>query len=50
MEQGIFGFAFAQLGQFSENTSFAHFTIGHVVMIAVGLFFITLAIVKEGYP
>jgi len=50
MEQGIFGFAFAQLGQFFENTSFAHFTIGHVVMIAVGLFFITLAIVKHYEP
>lgn len=36
--------------KFIEYTSFANITIGHVVMIAVGLIFIYLAITKEYEP
>jgi len=39
-----------QLSQFIGYTAFANFTIGHLVMIAVGLVFIYLAIVKEYEP
>jgi carboxybiotin decarboxylase len=38
------------LQQFFTYTAFANFTIGHVVMIIIGLIFITLAIVKEYEP
>jgi oxaloacetate decarboxylase beta subunit len=38
------------LQQFFTYTAFANFTIGHVVMILIGLTFITLAIVKEYEP
>ncbi len=38
------------LQQFFTYTAFANFTIGHVVMILIGLIFITLAIVKEYEP
>ncbi len=38
------------LTQFMEYTAFANFTIGHVVMILVGLAFIYLAIAKEFEP
>ena len=41
---------FDQLVQFSSYTAFAHITIGHVVMICVGLFFIYLAITKHYEP
>ncbi|MDR1273403.1 MAG: sodium ion-translocating decarboxylase subunit beta [Odoribacteraceae bacterium] len=36
--------------QFFEYTAFANFTVGHIFMIAIGLVFITLAIVKEYEP
>jgi carboxybiotin decarboxylase len=38
------------LGQFFTYTAFANFTIGHVIMLLVGLTFITLAIVKDFEP
>ncbi len=38
------------LTQFMEYTAFANFTIGHVIMILVGLVFIYLAIAKEFEP
>ena len=38
------------MNQFFQYTAFANFTIGHLIMIAVGLVFITLAIVKEYEP
>ncbi len=38
------------LQQFITYTSFANFTLGHVIMICVGLLFIYLAIAKEYEP
>ncbi|MFZ4547787.1 MAG: sodium ion-translocating decarboxylase subunit beta [Bacteroidales bacterium] len=38
------------LTQFLEYTSFANFTLGHVIMIMIGLAFIYLAIAKEYEP
>jgi oxaloacetate decarboxylase beta subunit len=38
------------LNQFFQYTAFANFTVGHIIMIVVGLAFITLAIVKEYEP
>ncbi len=39
-----------QLLQFFSGTGFANFTLAHGVMIAIGLFFIFLAITKEWEP
>src|SRR5574344_43665 len=39
-----------QLGQFFEYTSYANFTIGHIIMILIGCFFIFLGIKKEYKP
>lgn len=39
-----------QLGQFFEYTSYANFTIGHIIMILIGCFFIFLGIKKEYEP
>ncbi|HOC35745.1 MAG: sodium ion-translocating decarboxylase subunit beta [Bacteroidales bacterium] len=52
MEQsgGFFSFLVENLNQFLSFTGFANFTIGHGVMILVGLFFIYLAISKEFEP
>jgi oxaloacetate decarboxylase beta subunit len=47
---GFFKFVTNQLGQFFEYTAFPNFTVGHLVMIIIGLIFITLAIVKEYEP
>jgi oxaloacetate decarboxylase beta subunit len=47
---GFFDFVKNQLGQFFEYTAFPNFTAGHLVMIIIGLIFITLAIVKEYEP
>jgi carboxybiotin decarboxylase len=48
---GSFGtFLSDHLAQFVNYTSFANFTVGHVVMIAIGLAFIYLAISKEYEP
>ncbi len=46
----FFGFIADHLGQFFSYTAFANMTIGHLVMIAVGLIFIYLAIAKEYEP
>ncbi|MDR2926975.1 MAG: sodium ion-translocating decarboxylase subunit beta [Cytophagaceae bacterium] len=47
---GFFDFVKNQLIQFVDYTAFANFTWGHLVMIIVGLIFITLAIAKEYEP
>ncbi|MDR0765855.1 MAG: sodium ion-translocating decarboxylase subunit beta [Odoribacteraceae bacterium] len=47
---GFFEFVGNQLVQFFEYTAFANFTVGHAVMIAIGLVFILLAITKEYEP
>lgn len=40
----------ANLGQFMQYTGFANATIGHIIMIVIGLFFIYLAIKKDWEP
>jgi len=52
MEQsgGFFSFLMENLNQFLSFTGFANFTIGHGIMILVGIFFIYLAISKEFEP
>ncbi len=49
MEQ-FFEFFKEGITQFFTYTSFANFTIGHLCMILVGLFFITIAILKDYEP
>jgi len=46
----IFGFLIEHLEQFFNFTAFANFTLGHIIMILVGIVFIVLAIVKEYEP
>ena len=46
--QGFFNFIWQQLEVFYNYTSFPNFTLGHIVMILVGLLFIFLAI-KKGF-
>ena len=46
----FFGFIIDHLNQFLEYTAFANMTVGHIVMICVGLAFIYLAISKEYEP
>jgi carboxybiotin decarboxylase len=50
MDSGIFSFIIGQISEFLSYTAFSHITIGHVVMICVGLFFINLAITKHYEP
>ena len=50
MEQGFFSFVLDHIAQFFQYTAFANMTIGHLVMIAIGLVFIYLAIAKEFEP
>lgn len=50
MDTGFFQFMGESLAQFWSYTAFANFTIGHLVMIAIGLVFIYLAIAKEYEP
>jgi len=50
MEQGFFSFLGDNLRQFLGYTSFAHVTVGHIIMIAIGLIFIYLAIKKDWEP
>lgn len=50
METGIFEFVLNQLSEFFGYTSFAHVSWRHLVMICVGLFFISLAIIKHYEP
>ncbi|MFO8022749.1 MAG: sodium ion-translocating decarboxylase subunit beta [Perlabentimonas sp.] len=47
---GFFKFVTENLLEFFSNTGFANFTWGHGIMIAIGLFFIFLAITKEWEP
>ncbi len=49
-EIGFFKFVTENLLEFFSNTGFANFTWGHGIMIAIGLFFIFLAITKEWEP
>ena len=46
----FFDFILTHLGQFFSYTAFANMTLGHIVMILVGLTFIYLAIAKEYEP
>lgn len=52
MEQsgGFFSFLLDNLSQFVSYTGFSNFTVGHGIMIIVGLIFIYLAISKEYEP
>lgn len=50
MNNATFQFILDQFSEFLGYTAFAHITIGHVVMIAVGIFFISLAIIKHYEP
>ena len=50
MENGFISFVLEHIAQFFSYTAFANMTIGHLVMIAVGLVFIYLAIAKEFEP
>jgi sodium ion-translocating decarboxylase beta subunit len=47
---GFLTFIIDHLGQFLRYTAFANMTIGHIIMIIVGLYFIYLAIAKEYEP
>ena len=47
---GFISFLTDHLQQFFEYTAFANFTLGHIIMIIVGLIFIYLAIAKEYEP
>lgn len=49
-DASFFSFVLDQIGEFIGYTAFAHFTVGHLVMICVGLFFISLAIIKHYEP
>ncbi len=46
----FFGFIIDHLGQFLSYTAFANMTVGHIIMILIGLTFIYLAIAKEYEP
>ena len=49
-QQSFLGFITDHLGQFLGYTAFANMTVGHLIMIAIGLIFIYLAIAKEYEP
>ncbi len=46
----VFQLVGENLSQFFQYTAFANFTIGHIIMILIGLGFIALAIIKEYQP
>ncbi|MBL7969463.1 MAG: sodium ion-translocating decarboxylase subunit beta [Prolixibacteraceae bacterium] len=46
----FFDFIIEHIAQFLQFTAFANMTIGHVIMICVGLYFIYLAIAKDFEP
>lgn len=50
MEGGFFSFLVDNINQFFGYTAFANITLGHIIMIMVGLIFIYLAIAKEYEP
>ncbi|MBQ9639428.1 MAG: sodium ion-translocating decarboxylase subunit beta [Bacteroidales bacterium] len=47
---GFMDFMSTQLVQFFQYTGFANVTVGHIIMILIGLFFIFLGIKKEFEP
>jgi carboxybiotin decarboxylase len=47
---GFFHFVMDHIGRFLAFTAFANLTVGHLIMISIGLFFIYLAISKEYEP
>jgi oxaloacetate decarboxylase beta subunit len=48
--QGFLSFLWDNLQQFLGYTAYAHVTVGHVIMILVGLVFMYLAITKDWEP
>ncbi|MGL4805873.1 MAG: sodium ion-translocating decarboxylase subunit beta, partial [Bacteroidales bacterium] len=50
MNGSFFSFLGENLTEFLTFTGFANVTFGHIFMIAVGLVFISLAIIKEWEP
>ncbi|RKD88402.1 sodium ion-translocating decarboxylase subunit beta [Mangrovibacterium diazotrophicum] len=50
METSFIDFIIEHIGQFLQFTAFANLTVGHLIMICVGLLFIYLAIAKEFEP
>jgi oxaloacetate decarboxylase beta subunit len=46
----LFNFIVEHIAQFLHFTAFANMTIGHIIMICIGLYFIYLAIAKEFEP
>lgn len=50
MEHGFFNFILEHITHFFSYTAFANMTIGHLIMIIIGLVFIYLAIAKEFEP
>ncbi len=50
MDTGFFSFVYEQVLEFASHTAFSNLTWGHVIMIAIGLFFINLAITKHYEP
>ncbi|MFA5327610.1 MAG: sodium ion-translocating decarboxylase subunit beta [Prolixibacteraceae bacterium] len=46
----FFNFVIEHLAQFLQFTAFANMTVGHIIMICIGLVFIYLAIAKEFEP
>ena len=48
--EGFFEFLGDNLNTFLSYTAFAHFTVGHVVMLLIGLFFLYLGIKREFEP
>ncbi len=48
--EGFFQFLGDNLNTFLSYTAFAHFTIGHIAMLLIGLFFLYLGIKKEFEP
>ncbi len=50
MDTSFFDFVLEHLTQFLQFTAFANLTVGHLIMIGVGLLFIYLAIAKEFEP
>lgn len=46
----FFDFIIEHVAQFLQFTAFANMTVGHVIMICVGLYFIYLAIAKDFEP
>ena len=50
VNNGIFSLLGENLAEFFKFTGFANVTFGHIIMILIGLVFITLAIKKDWEP